>query len=101
MALTATLQSTQDVMKRLDAGAAPALKRLPDIAAGLEGTVTRANKLLGGMDAGYGPGSQVNRDLARILVELTDTARSVRVLADLLTRHPEALIRGRTNTGAQ
>ena len=29
------------------------------------------------------------------MAELTDAARSVRILADLLSRHPEALIRGR------
>jgi len=30
-----------------------------------------------------------------MLRQLTDTVRSVRALADLLARHPEALIRGR------
>jgi len=29
------------------------------------------------------------------LRELTDTARSIRALADYLDRHPEALIRGK------
>ena len=41
-----------------------------------------------------------NRDFDHMMVQITDTARSVRVLADLLTRHPEALIRGRTGPGA-
>jgi paraquat-inducible protein B len=35
------------------------------------------------------------------MLQLTDTARSVRVLADLLARHPEALIRGRTDQGPE
>jgi paraquat-inducible protein B len=35
------------------------------------------------------------------LAQLNETASSVRVLADLLSRHPEALIRGRTNTGTE
>ncbi len=34
-------------------------------------------------------------DLARTLVELKDAARSIRVLADTLERHPEALLRGK------
>lgn len=100
-ALQGTLVAVQDVARRLDAGLSPALRRLPDIAAGLETTINRTGKLVSGIDAGYGAGSAVNRDLARILVELNDTARSIRVLADLLTRHPEALVRGRTNTGPQ
>ena len=33
--------------------------------------------------------------------ELNDAVRSVRSLADLLARHPEALVRGRTNTGPE
>jgi paraquat-inducible protein B len=33
--------------------------------------------------------------------QLSDAARSIRVLADLLARHPEALIRGRTDQGVQ
>ena len=45
------------------------------------------------------PRSLFGRDADRLLVQLTDTARSVRVLSDLLTRHPEALLRGRTDQG--
>jgi paraquat-inducible protein B len=37
----------------------------------------------------------------RLLPQLSDTARSIRALTDLLSRHPEALIRGRTNTGKE
>ena len=33
--------------------------------------------------------------------EFTDSARSVRVVADLLSAHPEALILGRTGKGNQ
>jgi hypothetical protein len=34
-------------------------------------------------------------DLARTLAELKDAARSIRVLADYLERHPESLLRGK------
>ena len=33
--------------------------------------------------------------------ELTRAARSIRVFADYLDRHPEALIRGKTGGGGQ
>jgi paraquat-inducible protein B len=33
--------------------------------------------------------------------QLSDAARSVRILADLLARHPEALIRGRAEQQVQ
>ncbi len=42
---------------------------------------------------GHDPRS--SHDLLHTLTELTDAARSVRVLADYLERHPEALLRGK------
>jgi paraquat-inducible protein B len=95
-ALSETLASVQDLVRQADAGAGPALKRLPEIAQGLQAVVDRAGKLLGSADAGYGENSQFRRDLQRLLEQVDDTARSVRLLADYLDQHPEALLRGRT-----
>jgi paraquat-inducible protein B len=36
-----------------------------------------------------------------MMAQLTDAVRSFQALADLLTRHPEALVRGRTDAGVQ
>jgi paraquat-inducible protein B len=36
-----------------------------------------------------------SNDLLRTLAELKDAARSIRVLADYLERHPESLLRGK------
>ncbi len=99
--LQAALASTREVMKQVNAGLQPALKQLPAIASGLEDTVTRTNRLVGSLDQTYAGNSAFNRDLDRLMAQLNDTASSIRVLADLLTRHPEALIRGRTDTGLQ
>jgi paraquat-inducible protein B len=99
--LQATLATTQQVMKQVNAGLQPALKQLPAIASGLEETVARTNKLVGSLDQSYAGNSAFNRNLDRLMAQLSETAASVRVLADLLTRHPEALIRGRTDTGMQ
>jgi paraquat-inducible protein B len=95
--LDATLGAAQTLMAQLNAGVTPALKRLPEITATLQDTVTRANKLVGSADAGYGENSRFKRGLDQLLSQLTDTARSMRILSDLLARHPEALIRGRTD----
>ena len=103
-ALTQTLQSAQATMRdlqetvrHLDQGTAPLLKQLPEIASGLRDTVNRANKLIGSAQTGYGDDSKFQRDLQRVLSQLSEAARSVRALADLLDQHPEALIRGRTS----
>jgi paraquat-inducible protein B len=98
-ALQNTLVAVQDIVKRLNAGLDPALQRLPEVAAGLEDSVRRANRLIASLDSGYGGNSNFSRDADRMMLQLTDTARSLRVLADLLARHPEALIRGRTDQG--
>jgi len=99
--LESTLATVQDTVKRVDTGLSPALRQLPAIATGLQDTVARANKLLGSVDNSYGGNSSFNRNIDRLMVQLNDAAQSVRVLADLLTRHPEALVRGRTNQGLQ
>jgi paraquat-inducible protein B len=96
-----TLKTAQHAIQQVDSGVQPAMKRLPEIAAGLQDAVTKANRVLGSVDTGYGANSDFHRTIERMLDQLTDTARSVRVLADLLARHPEALIRGRTDQGQE
>lgn len=92
-----TLVSTQALVNSLNKGVTPAAQRLPAIAAGLEAAVDRTNKLVASLDTGYGGDSRFSRDVTRLMSQLSDAALSLRVLADLLTRHPEALIRGRTD----
>ncbi len=79
----------------------PAAKKLPEIAAGLQETLTHANKLLGSAETGYGDNSKFLRDTDRAMLQLNDAAQSIRMLADILSRHPEALVRGRADTGRE
>ena len=41
------------------------------------------------------PGSPLQLEAQRMMQELSSAARSVRIMADYLERHPEALIRGK------
>ncbi|MEX3936658.1 MlaD family protein [Paraburkholderia phymatum] len=66
----------------------PLVAQLRETANAADHTVAAANHTLGG-DASS------QNDLPAALRELTDTARSVRALADYLDRHPEALVHGR------
>ena len=95
------MASLQDMMKRVDAGVTPAMRRLPEIAASLQTTLTKANKLASSVDTGYGDNSKFRRDIDRLLAQLNDTARSVRVLTDLLSQNPEALVRGWSSQEAE
>ena len=100
-AATGALVDLQKLVRNTDAGLSPLLRRLPDIASSLEQTLNRANQLVGSVNTGYGNNSQFSRDLERLMSQFNDAARSVRLLADFLDRHPEALVRGRTNQGAE
>ncbi|WP_428493551.1 intermembrane transport protein PqiB [Rhodopila sp.] len=99
--LRSTLAGAQQLIGNLNHGLKPAMQRLPSIANGLDSTVQRTDKLLASLQSGYGTDSRFNRDVGRTMDQLSDAARSIRVLADLLARHPEALIRGRTDQGVQ
>ena len=59
----------------------------------------QAQSTLASADGMVGAKSQARHDLNALLRELTGAARSIRVFADYLERHPDALIRGKT--GAQ
>jgi paraquat-inducible protein B len=99
--LAATISTIEQLTKHIDAGTAPALKQLPEMTAQLQKTVTNANKLLLSLDSGYGDNTKFNRDLERLLVQTNDALNSIRALADLLSRHPEALIKGRPAGGLE
>ena len=77
------------------------MQRLPAIANNLDSTLQRTDKLVASLQTGYGGDSSFSRDMTHLMSQVSDAARSIRVLADLLSRHPEALIRGRTDQGVQ
>ena len=99
--ISTTLTSVQDMVRKADAGLTPTLARLPAVAQALQEAVTRANRVLGSVDTGYGAGSDFKRGVDNLLWQVNDTARSIRLLADFLDRHPEALIRGRTGQATE
>jgi paraquat-inducible protein B len=82
--LDLTLANAAQLTHTADVQAGPLLQRLNTAAEQLRGTL---------MVLGNNP--TANNDLARTLGELKDAARSIRVLADYLERHPESLLRGK------
>ncbi len=94
------MASVQDLVKRADAGLTPTLKRLPEITTALQDAVAKAGRTVGSIEASYGNNSQFQRELERAMTQVGDTARSIRLLADFLDRHPEALVRGRAGLSA-
>ncbi len=70
-------------------------RQLPAVMRQLNATLGQVAKLVSSANQGYGERSEFRSDLRRLMQQLNDTARSVRLLADYLSAHPEALIRGR------
>ncbi len=92
--LDETLRDAKGVIGRLDADVVPALKSTLDDAKSALGAAERMITSTETNLVGSGAPGQV--DLRNAMQEIARAARSLRVLADYLERHPEALIRGKT-----
>ncbi|MGI3777142.1 MAG: intermembrane transport protein PqiB [Janthinobacterium lividum] len=95
--LSATLKDAQVLVHDTDVGLQPTLKRLPELSAQLQDTLKHANAALATVGTSYGADSDFQRNLERVMAQASDAVRSVRLLADYLTRNPSALILGRTS----
>jgi paraquat-inducible protein B len=76
--LSATLENTEDLTRKLD----------EDVMPGITASAQGASELLS-------PTSTFSTELRRLLLELGQAARSLRLMADYLERHPESLVRGK------
>jgi len=83
--LNTTLQSADKLVKQLDSTTLPELN----------GTLEQARKALGNAERTLASDAPVQQDLRDTLGEVSRAAQALRVLADYLSRHPEALIRGK------
>lgn len=99
-ALSGTLRETQNLARTANTNLAPALRRLPQIANDLQQTMSRANQAIDSVARSYGGDSDFRSDLQRAMAQIGDAARAVRLLADYLDRHPEAILRGRSDQAA-
>jgi paraquat-inducible protein B len=92
--LDQTLQDAGRAVNRLDADVTPGLKTTLDE---LRGALAAADRVLKNTDTTLvGKEAPAQQDLRDALQEITRAARSLRILADYLERHPESLIRGKT-----
>jgi paraquat-inducible protein B len=86
IALNETLNQAQKFVAALNTGIAPELK---SAVANLNSALVQAQKLAKSLNSNVAPQAD------RTLKELQSAARSIKVWAEYLERHPEALIRGK------
>lgn len=84
--LKQTLDQTRELAASMQKDVVPSIARAM---AEAETVLKNSNRLVGAE-------SPLNVELRKMLTELTDAARSMRLFADHLERHPEDLIRGRS-----
>ncbi len=84
-ALGETMKDTQGLVKSMRSDLAPALQQ----------AVVEAQKTLVAAQTTLSAESPLQHELKTVLSELSAAARSIRVMADYLERHPDALIRGK------
>jgi paraquat-inducible protein B len=88
--LNGSLSELQKTMKTVNGEVLPQVR----------GTLQQAQKTLGTANDTLSDDSPARQQLGQTMDEVQRTARSVRVLTDFLSRHPESLIRGRTGDAA-
>ncbi|OCR21523.1 mammalian cell entry protein [Pseudomonas syringae] len=88
--LNGSLSELQKTLKQVNGTVLPEMR----------GTLQQAQKTLHTANDSLGEDSPARVQLGQAMDEVQRTARSVRVLTDFLSRHPEALIRGRTGDAA-
>ena len=92
--LSQTLEDASKAVNRIDSDVTPELKSTLD---GLRGTFSVVDRTLNSADATLvGKDAPAQQDLRDALQEIARAARSLRILTDFLERHPESLIRGKT-----
>lgn len=85
VSLRATLESADKLVRQLDGSVLPEMKQ----------TLEQARKTLGNAERTLSSDAPVQQDLRDTLSEVGRAAQSVRELTDYLSRHPEALLRGK------
>lgn len=93
--LTLTLQEVRALARDANAGMGPVLARLPGLADQMQQAAQNLNSALG--ESGYGQSSTFQHNMAELVTQARDAARSIRLFVDYLERHPEALLRGRSD----
>ena len=92
--LDLALRDADKILVRADEELVPGVKNTLQ---GLQATVESAQRVLANTDTSLlGPDAPAQQELRETLQEVSGAARGVRLLVDYFERHPEMLIRGKT-----
>ncbi len=95
VSLDDTMQKVHNLVARVDNDAGPLIASLRETSDAARKAIEQANLTMHSARDLVGEDSMVRHNLVNMLSELTEAARSIRVLADYLEQHPEALVKGK------
>ena len=96
--ISETVKNTQELVRNLDSHIVPLQSSIQRTAKAATTAIDQAKKTIGTLEGVVGEDSTLVYQLTKTLEELSSAARSIRVWADYLERHPEALIRGKAGS---
>jgi len=86
---------TRTLITNMDKGLEPAITDIRQAAEIAESAFRSADKVFDSANEMIGSKSPLRHELLTLMRNLTDAARSLKIMADYLERHPDALIRGK------
>ena len=89
------VEAYEKLAENLDRKVDPLFSEVDETVKALAEASKQAEKTLRAVENVVGDNSVVNVELTKTLREFSSAARSIRNLSDYLSRHPEALIRGK------
>jgi hypothetical protein len=93
--LDRSLAGFESVMSEIKDEAGPLLGSLRQTSEAADKAVNQASTTMRSIDELINRDSEVRPAIVTALKDLADASRSIKLLADFLERHPEALIRGK------
>ena len=93
--LNQTIQTVQELIKNLDSRVGPLTSSMDESFKAARAALEQAQKTLAMAEGLVGDESGLRHQLSEALEQISDAARSLRVTAEYLDQHPEALIRGK------
>lgn len=96
-----TLSDARKLLRNVDAKVGPVASGLVETLEAARLAILEAEDTIASIQGTAGEDSQLVHELTRALAELGAASRSLRVLAETLEQHPEALLRGKASAGGK
>ena len=91
-----TLTNLNELMVSANKLVSTVQKDMPELATKLHATLQSANSAMATLEASASADGEIGNNMQDALKEISAAARSIRVMAEYLERHPEALIKGKS-----